>query len=106
MADNKNFMKELSELLNSKKLEETIKEVSSFKRAIISLNKALDKLQKDITNKANAPLEPEEVKVEETPKSIKKVKEPKVEVVEEPIIEVVEEVVVKEEPTTIEVVQE
>ena len=51
MADNKNLMKELSELLKNKKLEDAIKEVSSVKRAVTSLNKDLDKIQKDIINK-------------------------------------------------------
>ena len=61
MADNKNLMKELSELLKNKKLEDTIKEVSLVKRAVTSLNKELDKIQKDIINKANAPeQEPEQ----------------------------------------------
>ena len=59
MADNRNFLKELSELLKNKKIDEALNQVASFRKALVSLSKnKLDQIQKDILSKSK---EPEEV---------------------------------------------
>ena len=95
MADNRNFLKELSELLKNKKIDEALNQVASFRKALVSLSKnKLDQIQKDILSKSK---EPEEV----VPESVAEVtevvqEEVVVEQVPETVVEKVEEI--KEEP--------
>jgi len=96
----KNFMTELLEILNSKKLEETKKEVTSLKRKIKTMGDKLDQLQKDIINKAKAPVVEEPVIEEPIVEEVPTIEE--VPAVETPTVEqapTVEEIKVEQEET-------
>ncbi len=81
MADNKQFMKELSELVKTKSLEGGIKELISFKRGLQGLGKELDNLQKNL----------KKAKEKEAVVEVEKVEEVQVQEVEQVVVEPVTE---------------
>jgi len=107
MADNKQFMKELSELVKSKVIDGGIKELISFKRGLQGLGKELDNLQKNLKKAKEEVVEIEEqqqeqVLVEPQVEEVVEKAEPTKEEKPEEKVEVVEEKVEekKEKPTT------
>ncbi len=101
MADNKQFMKELTELVKTKALDGVVKELTSFRRGLQGLGKNLDNLQKDLKKAKETeetPVAVEEVVVEQPEVVVVEPEKQKAEPIQEVAVEVVEEKKEEKEP--------
>ena len=93
MADNKQFMKELTELVKTKALDGVVKELTSFRRGLQGIGKNLENLQKDLKKAketVEVPTTVEEVVEEPIVQTVEQIKQESVEQVVEPVEEKVE----------------